>query len=75
MPHLSAAIGGQLTWYGIPTDLKPTYHAHPMGMVLFLRLRAPSGGNRFAEEGPEEASVLQPRTRLGAGNFQTQFFR
>jgi hypothetical protein len=40
MPHLSGAVGGQLTWYGIPADLKPTYHAHPIGVVLFLRLRA-----------------------------------
>jgi hypothetical protein len=40
MPHLSGAVGGQLTWYGIPADLKPAYHAHPIGVVLFLRLRA-----------------------------------
>jgi hypothetical protein len=40
IPNLSGAAGGQLTWYGIPADLKPTYHAHPIGVVLFLRLRA-----------------------------------
>jgi hypothetical protein len=37
--HLSTAIGGQLTWYGVPADLRPTYGSHPVGVVLFLRLR------------------------------------
>jgi hypothetical protein len=40
IPHLSTAIGGQLTWYGIPDVLKPAYGAHPVGVTLFLRLRA-----------------------------------
>jgi hypothetical protein len=39
IPHLSTAIGGQLTWYGVPADLRPTYGSHPAGVVLFLRLR------------------------------------
>jgi hypothetical protein len=38
--HLSTAIGGQLTWYGVPADLKSTYGSHPVGAVLFVRLRA-----------------------------------
>jgi hypothetical protein len=40
IPHLSTAIGGQVTWYGVPDVLKPAYGAHPVGVVLFLRLRA-----------------------------------
>lgn len=39
LPHLSSAIGGQLTWFGVPTDLKTIYGPHPMGAVGFLRLR------------------------------------
>lgn len=40
MPHLSTAIGGQLTWYGVPETLKGDYGAHPLGVILFLRFRA-----------------------------------
>lgn len=40
IPHLSTAIGGQLTWYGVPQSLQAIYGAHPVGAVLFLRLRA-----------------------------------
>jgi hypothetical protein len=40
IPHLSTAIGGQVTWYGVPEVLKPIYGSHPVGAVLFLRLRA-----------------------------------
>jgi len=40
IPHLSTAIGGQLTWYGVPDVLKPAYGPHPVGVTLFLRLRA-----------------------------------
>jgi hypothetical protein len=40
IPHLSIAIGGQLTWYGVPDVLKPIYGAHPVSAILFLRLRA-----------------------------------
>jgi hypothetical protein len=39
IPHLSTAIGGQLTWYGVPGDLKPIYGAHPVGVALFMRIR------------------------------------
>lgn len=39
VPHLSTAIGGQLTFYGVPAALKNEYGAHPVGALLFLRLR------------------------------------
>lgn len=38
--HLSVAVGGQLTFYGVPESLRPNYGDHPVGAVLFLRLRA-----------------------------------
>jgi len=40
VPHLSMALGAQLTWYGVPEVLQSTYGAHPFGVVGFLRLRA-----------------------------------
>ena len=40
LPHVSTALGAQLTWYGVPEVLQPTYGAHPFGVVAFLRLRA-----------------------------------
>ena len=40
IPHLSTAIGGQFMWYGVPQSLQGIYSAHPVGAVLFLRLRA-----------------------------------
>ena len=39
IPHLSTAIGGQVTWYGVPDALRPTYGAHPVGGLVFLRFR------------------------------------
>lgn len=38
--HLATAIGGQLTWYGVPAALQPAYGAHPLGAIVFLRVRA-----------------------------------
>ena len=38
--HLSTALGGQMTWYAVPDSLKPLYSAHPVGALVFLRLRA-----------------------------------
>jgi hypothetical protein len=38
-PHLSTAVGGQFTWYGVPDALKSTYSSHPVGVVVFLRVR------------------------------------
>lgn len=37
--RLSSAIGGQITLYGKPAFLDATYGAHPMGFLLFVRLR------------------------------------
>ncbi len=39
IPHLSTALGAQVTWYGVPDVLKPIYGAHPVGGILFLRVR------------------------------------
>jgi hypothetical protein len=39
LPHLSTALGGQITWYSVPDALKPDYGSHPVGAVLFLRIR------------------------------------
>ena len=38
-PHLSTAVGGQFTWYGVPDTLKSTYSSHPVGVVVFIRVR------------------------------------
>jgi hypothetical protein len=39
IPHLSTALGGQFTWYGVPGNLKPIYGNHPVGVIVFLRVR------------------------------------
>lgn len=39
LPHLSAALGGQVTVYGVPDVLEPIYGARPLGVLFFLRLR------------------------------------
>jgi hypothetical protein len=39
IPHLSTALGAQFTWYGVPHILKPIYGTHPVGGIVFLRLR------------------------------------
>jgi hypothetical protein len=39
IPHLSTALGGQFTWYGVPESLKPPYGSHPVGAMVFLRVR------------------------------------
>jgi hypothetical protein len=40
IPHLSTAIGGQVTWYGVPQVLRPAYGVHPAIVTLFIRLRS-----------------------------------
>jgi hypothetical protein len=40
IPHVSSALGGQYTLYAAPSSLDSIYGAHPMGVLLFLRLRA-----------------------------------
>ena len=42
LPHLAIAPGGQITLYGAPASLRPIYGSHPLGVILFVRLR-PSG--------------------------------
>jgi hypothetical protein len=39
LPHLSTALGGQLTWYGVPDVLKPIFGERPVGAIVFLRVR------------------------------------
>ncbi|HLW79868.1 MAG TPA: hypothetical protein VKU44_09755 [Terriglobia bacterium] len=39
VPHLRTALGAQVTLYGTPASLDPVYGAHPLGVVLFLRVR------------------------------------
>ena len=39
IPHLASALGGQVTFYGIPRSLVPVYGSQPKGVVLFLRVR------------------------------------
>ena len=39
IPHLSTALGAQLTWYGVPGILKTMYTSHPVGAIVFLRVR------------------------------------
>ncbi len=37
--HVSLAVGGQVTWYGVAENLRPAYGSHPMGALLFVRAR------------------------------------
>ena len=39
IPHLSTALGAQITWYGVPEVLRPAYGSHPVGALVFLSLR------------------------------------
>ncbi len=39
IPHLSTAIGGQVTLYGVPDVLQPLYGAHPVSVTGSLRIR------------------------------------
>jgi len=45
IPHLATALGGQVTFYGMPASLNSFYGSHPRGVVLFLRVR-PFGDSR-----------------------------
>ena len=38
--HMAAAVGSQMTVYGVGAPLQPIYGQHPFGAVIFLRLRA-----------------------------------
>jgi hypothetical protein len=37
--HVSVALGGEITLYGVPQVLETTYGSHPIGVVAFLRVR------------------------------------
>jgi hypothetical protein len=39
VPGLSTAIGTQVTFYGKPHFLTPIYGQHPLGVILFVRVR------------------------------------
>jgi hypothetical protein len=39
LPHLSSALGIQVTTYGVPNVLQPIYGSHPVGAAVFVRLR------------------------------------
>jgi hypothetical protein len=39
LSHFAPAVGGQLTWYGVPNILKTDYGDHPVGAAVFLRVR------------------------------------
>ncbi len=39
IPHFSVAPGAQVTFYAKPDFLAPLYGAHPVGLLLFLRVR------------------------------------
>jgi hypothetical protein len=43
VPHLSSALGIQVTIYGVPEGLKVIYGSHPAGLVMFVRFRPFSG--------------------------------
>jgi hypothetical protein len=45
IPHLATALGGQVTFYGMPASLNSLYGSHPRGVILFLRVR-PFGDSR-----------------------------
>jgi len=39
IPHLSTALGAQVTWYGVPDVLKGLYGTQPVAGLVFLRVR------------------------------------
>jgi len=39
LPGISTAFGGQVTFYGKPDFLTPVYGQHPVGAILFIRVR------------------------------------
>ena len=42
LPHISSALGGQVTTYGVPGVLQPVYGTNPVGIAVFVRLRPQS---------------------------------
>jgi hypothetical protein len=45
IPHVATGIGGQFTLYSTPASLRLDYGTHPVGSVIFLRIR-PFGKER-----------------------------
>lgn len=39
IPRVSMALGGQFTWYGVPSYFKAVYGQRPVSGVVFLRVR------------------------------------
>ncbi|AXC15895.1 hypothetical protein ACPOL_6683 [Acidisarcina polymorpha] len=39
LPHVSTALGAQVTTYGVPGTLRSAYGSDPVGVAVFLRLR------------------------------------
>jgi hypothetical protein len=46
IPRLAAALGAQVTLYGVGENLKAIYGPHPAGVAVFIRLRPFSGDER-----------------------------
>ncbi len=46
VPHVSSALGAQVTLYEVPAILQPAYGAHPAGVAVFVRIRPFSGQER-----------------------------
>jgi hypothetical protein len=46
IPGTATALGGQMTFYGKPSFLTPIYGQHPLGVILFVRIR-PSGNGHM----------------------------
>jgi hypothetical protein len=46
VPHVSSALGAQVTVYGTPQSLKLVYGSHPAGAAVFIRIRPFSGEER-----------------------------
>jgi hypothetical protein len=42
LPHVAVALGAQVTAYGVPSSLRPDYGSDPVGVAVFVRLRARS---------------------------------
>ena len=46
LPHLRSALGAQVTTYTVGSRLRPIYGFDPVGVVVFLRIRAVGKGQR-----------------------------
>jgi hypothetical protein len=46
IPHVRTAVGGQISFYGVPKVLQAEYGSSPVGGVVFVRFRPFSGEER-----------------------------